>query len=79
MRVSLQEPSWLGLVKEESAGAGSKRNREGEGEGVGLGLDKPLDFLATSEERFPHVFSLPTLGTQQLQMFSNNCNNNDTA
>ena len=30
---------------------GSKRNREGEGEGVGLGLDKPLDFLATLEER----------------------------
>ena len=29
----------------------SKRNRGGEGEGVGQGLDKPLDFLATSEER----------------------------
>ena len=31
---------------------GSKRNRGGESEGVGLGLDKPLDFLATLEERF---------------------------
>ena len=31
---------------------GSKRNRGEEGEGVGLGLDKPLDFLATSGERF---------------------------
>ena len=31
---------------------GSKRNRGGEGEGVGQGLDKPLDFLATFEERF---------------------------
>ena len=28
-----------------------KRDRGGEGEGVEQGLDKPLDFLATYEER----------------------------
>ena len=52
MGVSLQEPSWLDLVKEESAAAGLEEESRGEGEGVGSGLDKPLDFLATSEERF---------------------------
>ena len=51
MGVSLQEPSWLGLVKEESAGAGLEEESRGRGEGVELGLDKPLDFLATLEER----------------------------
>ena len=40
----------------------SKRNRGGEGEGVGQGLDKPLDFLATSEERISARLHTSDLG-----------------
>ena len=41
----------LALVKEESAAAELEEGSRGEGEGVEQGLDKPLDFLATYEER----------------------------
>ena len=35
---------------------------------MGLGLHEPLDFLATFEERFQRVFSLPTLAIQHLSL-----------
>ena len=47
----------------------SKRNRGGEGEGVGLGFDKPLDFLATSEERFSARLHTSDLGNSTALLY----------
>ena len=66
MVASLQAPSWLALVKGKSAGANLEEESRREGEGAGLGLHKPLDFLATSEERFSRRLATSNFGNSTI-------------